>query len=671
MKFLADRKIFFKSSLKKPARMLIFAAVTGLFAVLSMIFIEAGYIYRRTEQTLGKERQIQSKQNVVSFSRVALTPRPNQNVQIIQSPKNARAVARFQNSVFAATDGGLLRMSETGEILRHFTVLDGLPESDLTTLAVFGSKLFIGTKSKGLINFDGERFESFRLENHETKSITALFAGVDRLLIGTFAGGLLEFDGVRITEIKAFDAELKHITFLHDDASGLFVGTFADGLWIRKNQIWKHFTTADGLLSNRVIGVEISGNNFFAATDLGVSQTFFDEILQENQTAFRQTFVMPALSSLISANDRFYLSKDDGEIFECRAERGSAALSPVKKIGWKAPENLQSAKFHRTGNDIWFLSSQGIQKSGNPAEGEFSLGDFAKFPDENLLTDNNVSALLVDRRKQLWVGTFRRGIDVFSAAGKRLRHLESEAVREINYLTFTAENGGILAATSAGAVRFDTQYNETSFIENTGLPSRSVTQIALFKDGKTEYSAVSTAKGLFVQDKNSRRLFSTVNGLPSASIFATLFARDSLFAATMSGLAQIENGRVVRVFKTSNSKLKNNWISALCAAGGRIFIGTYGGGVFELLPSGEIRGFESETGKFFVNPNALFSDGVRLYAGTLEGVWSLDLETQKWSRIKDVLPAETVLSIAGDGDNVYFGTTNGIARIGKNFWVEN
>lgn len=214
MKFLANRKNFIKSRLPKPARMLLFAMVLFLFCGFVLLVTEARFIYQRTEQSLEKERNKQSKQNAVAFKRVSLTPHFNQNVQIIQSPKNVREIANFQNSIFAATDGGLLQMTENGEILRRFSVLDGLPESDLTTLAVFGSKLFIGTKSKGLINFDGEKFEVFRLENHETKSITALFSDSNTLFFGTFAGGLLKFDGSKIVEIKAFDERIE-LSLIH------------------------------------------------------------------------------------------------------------------------------------------------------------------------------------------------------------------------------------------------------------------------------------------------------------------------------------------------------------------------------------------------------------------------------------------------------------------------
>jgi ligand-binding sensor domain-containing protein len=671
MKFLASRKTSVKARLPKPARVLIFAAVLSLFAVFTLLVTEAGLIYRRTEQTLENERLKQSTQTGVSFSRVPLAPHPSKNVQIIQNARSVRGVANYKNSLFAATGGGLLQLAESGEILRRFTVLEGLPESDLTALAVFADKLFIGTKSKGLISFDGERFEAFRLENHETKSITALFSDVNALLVGTLTGGLLEFDGGKITEIKMPDASIEHVTFLRRDPHGLIVGTFADGLWLCQNQIWKHFTTADGLFSNRIVGADIYEKNLFVAADLGVSEAALDELLQENQARFRQTFSLPTLSALTIENDKLYLTKDNGELFEFAAGRANQEAARLQKIDFRAPAKLQAAKIYKSNDALWLLSNQGVWKSKIAGKQEISLAEFTKFADENELSDNNISALAVDADERLWIGTFRSGIDVFNGSGKKLKHIESETVREINFLTRAAENNEILAATNGGAARFDADFRESPFAENAELPSRLVTQVSTFKDEKNPFTAVSTAKGLLLKEARTRRAFSSVNGLPANSVFSTLFARNALFVGTMSGLAQIEAGKIARVFKTSNSELKNNWISALCLAGERIFIGTYGGGIFELLPSGEIRSFESETGKFVVNPNALASDGERLFAGTLEGVRVLDLTTQTWSRLSDVVPSEMVLSITAARANVYFGTTNGIARINKNFWTEN
>jgi ligand-binding sensor domain-containing protein len=87
--------------------------------------------------------------------------------------------------------------------------------------------------------------------------------------------------------------------------------------------------------------------------------------------------------------------------------------------------------------------------------------------------------------------------------------------------------------------------------------------------------------------------------------------------------------------------------------------------VFELTAAGELVGFASEIGRPTVNPNAMASDGERLYVGALDGAWVLDLRSQEWTRLKDELPSSVVLSVAVAGQHVYFGATGGIARIEK------
>ncbi len=662
MNFLANRKFLVNFRPKNPARKLLFAAVIILICGFVLLLAEARIIYRQTEKTLEKERSEKLNQANIAFTRVNLPPHLDKNVQILQNTKNVRAVAHFQNSIFAATDGGLIQMSENGKFLRHWTVLDGLPESDLTSLALFQSKLFIGTKSKGLIDFDGENFELFCLQNHETKAVTMLFTDSRTLFIGTFSGGLLEFDGANLIETKAVESRIEHITFLKKNDSQLIAGTFDQGLWLRRGDVWKNFTTADGLLSNRVIGAEFVGDKLIVATDFGVSQAFSAELFQNNKKVFRQIAILPTLSSLMVVNRQIYLTKDDGEVITFPVVDKNSDAPKLQNLKWKKPENLQSSKFTKISNEVFLTSSQGIWKS-SPDSIDFS--NFGSFSDENFLTENTISAMTIDSEKNLWIGTFRSGIDVFAANGKKLKHLENEPIREINFLTQNADNKTISAATSNGIVNFNSAFN--SSLSKDEFPSRSIVQISSQTIDNKQISAVAASKGLAVKTDNIERIYSTLNGLPSNSIDTTLFARNALFVGTTGGLAQIENGKVVRVYKTSNSELKNNWITALILAANRIFIGTYGGGIYELLPSGEIYSFKSEIGDVFVNQNAMFADENHLFVGTLKGVWCLDLTNLKWTDITEILPSETVLSITGDGENIFVGTTGGVAQINKNY----
>jgi ligand-binding sensor domain-containing protein len=228
----------------------------------------------------------------------------------------------------------------------------------------------------------------------------------------------------------------------------------------------------------------------------------------------------------------------------------------------------------------------------------------------------------------------------------------------------------MLAASSAGLLSFDTNLRNTEHLSAAdGLLSNSIMQVTHVSDNRRldgSTLAFATSKGLSLGVQGKLRGVTTVQGLPSNSLYTVLSQSGKLYVGTLGGLAVLEDGRISRVFKDTNSKLSPNWVTALCAVGPRIFLGTYGGGVFELTASGELQPFLPETGRAVVNPNAMWSDGSRLYVGTLEGALVFDLNTQQWVRLSNEMPARTVLSITGDEKYVYFGTTAGIARIARN-----
>lgn len=603
---------------------------------LSFFVYQIFSIYNSARQTLADERARLIEQNKVAFEKRTLTPHLTNKIQIRQSANNVRDFVRFKDSFFAATDGGLLQFDETGKPEKHFSVLDALPESDLTALAVFQDKLFIGTQTKNLVAFDGEKFEQYVFSERKIQAVTAFLETDGKLLIGTFAGGLLEFDGAEFAEIKAADRKISAVNCLFKTGDRLYVGTFDNGLWVNENGVWTNFTRTEGLPSNRVVGIAAKDKNLYAATDLGLA------VLETNR--FRAVEILPAASSLLAFENRLFLTRAGGEIFTFD--------NSLKELS--ARQNLQNARLIAASEKLFLLADGGIFYIDGARIKPFRQAD-----DESL-TGNFVSALAADERENLWVGNFRRGIDVFDAEGRKIKHLETEAVREINFLRASGA-GSVSAATGAGLITFKTDFSGELLAEKDGLPSNSVTHFS------EDFTA--TAKGLAFRENGKIRALSALNGLPNNSVYAVLQAGKKLYAGTLGGLAEIENRRVARVWKASNSNLKTNWVTALARAGERIFIGTYGGGIFELQPSGEIRSFETEAGKFVVNPNALFADATRLYAGTLDGARVLNLQTQDWRRVKDVLPAETVMSVTGDERHIYFGTTNGIARIEKNYFT--
>ena len=360
------------------------------FAVFQILTVK-----HSVQKTLADERARLKENNRVEFEKKNLTPHISQTVKILQNTGDFKDFVKFENSYFAATGGGLVQFAEDGKLIRHFTVSDGLPESDLTCLTVFAGKLVIGSRTKNLLTFDGEKFVNYVWTDRQAQAVTAFSELNGKLLIGTQNGGLIDFDGANFTEIKAENKRISAVNCLFKKGAELFVGTFDNGLYVYKNDFWTHFTNASGLPSNRVVGIAWQNDKLFAATDFGLA--VFEE------KTFRAVAELPSLSSLISFHNQLFLTKDNGEIFTFD--------NSIKKFS--VIEKTRNARLVTTDDKFWLLSDQGAAEIRNAKIKVFSQSD-------NLtLTDNFVSAMALDERANLWLGTFRRGIDVFSADGKK------------------------------------------------------------------------------------------------------------------------------------------------------------------------------------------------------------------------------------------------------------
>ena len=636
-----------------------------LLVVLALIVTLAGawQVKRRADRELAEARARQEKQELIPFEQKLLKPISSKAIEIWQSHQAARAIVKFNDSYFVASDGGLIELDHNGKLVRHYTVLDGLPESDLLSLATFNSKLFIGTRTQGLIEFDGSQFRAYRWTDRTPQSIDALFADEGRLLVGTRAGGLIAFDGRRFKELTAGTEHqrLLEINFVSKNGTRMFVGTFADGLWIEEGGRWSHFTTVDGLLSNRVVGVAVANQNLFVATDFGLAVAPI-----VTPARFVAVATLPSLSSVALMTDSVVLSKDNGEIFSFPSDRQITASRQVSPHAWTRAGNSAGTRLISLDNYLWLLSEQGIYRAASNAFPEWGQPDRTR-----TLTTNLVSALTIDSQARVWAGSFRRGIDVLSPQGTQLAHLESETNREINSLTNDQDT--IMAASSAGLLRFDSSLRTTEqWSTKDGLLSNAVLQAARWdvdgENGRNSQFACATSKGLSLGARGKLHGLTTVQGLPSNSLYAVLVQGRKTYIGTLGGLAVIEDGRVSRVLKDTNSKLTANWVTALSALGSRIFVGTYGGGLYELDATGDLRSFATEVGRVVVNPNAIWSDGSRLFVGTLDGALVFEPSSQQWTQVKSELPSRNVLSITGNDKYVYFGTTGGIARIERSYW---
>jgi ligand-binding sensor domain-containing protein len=174
----------------------------------------------------------------------------------------------------------------------------------------------------------------------------------------------------------------------------------------------------------------------------------------------------------------------------------------------------------------------------------------------------------------------------------------------------------------------------------------------------------ATPAGVTFVDRAGMRSLYAFHGLVNNHVYALGVSDNRVLVGTLGGLSMLESGVVKANYNMANSGLRQNWITAIAAAGKDWFLGTYGGGVAQFTGTGAFIPFTAIPGQVEVNPNALLVTPTHVLAGTLtHGLLIYDRANQRWSSVTAGLPSRNVTALAVRGTSIYVGTDNGLLRI--------
>lgn len=169
------------------------------------------------------------------------------------------------------------------------------------------------------------------------------------------------------------------------------------------------------------------------------------------------------------------------------------------------------------------------------------------------------------------------------------------------------------------------------------------------------------------------RMLSAFHGLPGNQAQALAEGPEGsnlLFVGTPTGLGALAGGRVAWRTESGDGRLPHPWVTALAVRGEDLYVGTYGGGVARRPGRGagwrEPGAFAAfpETAGLKVNPGCLVEAGGRLYLGTDgRGLWRLSADGSRFVPLRLPLPSQHVTSIQPGPDGLYVGTLEGLARL--------
>jgi ligand-binding sensor domain-containing protein len=671
-------------------RRTIIIAVVGILLLGAAIFFSVRHLNNR----INSEREQQSATARAEVEESRLRAPSIDGLTAYLNTSEARAVVEFAGTRYLATSGGLIALDDGGSVKRRYTTLDGLTDNDLTALAVFRERLFIGTATAGLIGFDGNNFTSYAFVKPKAARVSVLLAAESELLIGTLDGGLFEYDGERFTNRfkSAPGADFSRITALLPFESRLYIGTQDRGLYIWREAHIEHLSTGEGLPSVHVTGLAALPSSFSGDGPIGVA-TDFGLVAINDANEIKPITARPNITSLAVSEGRLWAGLFSGGVIDIGADRKGQKPSSNESIARNESSSslAQTAGLPRSqpaivsagAGHLWALTAEGAFAREEGAAGPGFESVASSLVGERMLTTGQVTSLAFDSAGRLWVGYFDRGIDVIAPdTSERLSHIEDERVREVNFITFDSDGDQVLAATSRGLIVFDGRAKQTVLTrEKGGLINDSVAHVSLVNvasplsetsgampvsDSRSRALVLATAGGLTEVLGGRPRSITAFHGLASNHLYTSAAVGSRLFVGSLAGLVEMEGLRVVRTYKTSNSRLSHDWVTALQQADGTLYVGTNGGGVDALLPTGEWVSFADEKGRFEVNQNAMHFDGERLYVGTSDrGLLVYNTRARRWEQISAGLTSQSVTAITTDDQFIYAGTSNGLTRIEK------
>ena len=660
-------------------RVILASSAVAVAAVATIIII------MNLEGAISGERERAVAEVVVEESR--LRAPATDGLSLYLNAADVRAAVDFNGGTYLATSGGLVALDGDDTVKRRYTTFDGLPENDLTALAVFRDRLFIGTASSGLIAFDGSAFTGYGFKKPKATRVSVLRATGTELLIGTIDGGLFEYDGERFSRRlnSATGADFSRVTALLDLDSRLYIGTQDRGLYVWREAHIDHLDTNSGLPSPHVTALSALPSRLEDEGVIAVA-TDFGVVAMGEDNEVKPLSDRPNVSSLAVSGGRLWAGLFTGGVLDIATgvagDKPSTAVESASLAEVAGLPQSSPAVVTAYGGRLWALTREGAFARDESGDGPAFDRVAGSLVADGVISSGHITGLATDGLSRLWVGYFDRGIDTIApGTSERLSHIEDDRVREVNFISFDREGDRTFAATSRGLVSFDGRLNQTVFTrEKNGLINDSIAHIT-FADASPSYQAstnpvvnsaservlvLATAGGLTEVYGGRARSLTAFHGLASNHLYTSAAVGSRLFVGSLAGLVELEGLRVVRTYKTSNSRLSHDWVSAIAELNGTLYVGTNGGGVDALLPTGEWVNFADELGGFEVNQNAMHADGERVYVGTSDrGLLVYNTRDRRWTKVSAGLASQNVTAITSDDEFVYVGTLNGLVRIEK------
>ena len=540
-----------------------------------------------------------------------------------------------QGYLWAGTLGGLSRFN--GKDFQTFSTENGLLNNRITTIVFIRKKLWVGHEG-GVSCIEKSTIRKWKFPKaYKNILVSKIIEFNNRILIASNGAGLFEMKNGTLQKVNGLDGEDLRIRDLEVWKDRLFLGT---RVGLLSTTDLKSFNRVKSLENKSVSAMEEKNGVMYITT---FTNGLFTLQLAKNETKRSST-----LDSTLILHGCFFDSKENlwvntnSGLFRLKNQRITLKLDQSNGL---PIETIRSVTEDKEGN-IWL---------GSDGKG------LVRFPGEMFLYYNEATGLISDliisvnqdKNGSFWIGTYDKGLMKMDVDGTCYPiRLENNQTIWSSLLHF---QGYHWFATGFGLVRYKLGEKSKVYYAEDGLPSNKV--ISLYQQSPSVFYAGGNAGVSVYRNGTFTKL--APNGIGTVRDFCQVGR--VVYCASDKGLFQIVRDKLIKVAEFSTAlyslaKDKNN----------TLWIGTEEG-LYRLKDKKMQQvSFSKVASSNFINFLKYHKD--KLYVGTNNGLFVLSNLADKQPKAVNLGLAEGVVNLETNINSsfvdatgrIWFGTAAGL-----------
>ncbi len=565
--------------------------------------------------------------------------RNDATVRQIADVNHVTGIAADGNTVYCATQGGLVVWDLSS---RQYTILstaNGLPSNDLRDVVIDGGgALWVATKL-GVALREGSGWKVFdSSDGLPADEVTDLSVDIEGAAWASTTGGVVSLKGGKpgfLDDSSGPGSRAINVVYF-DSGKNMWVGTTENGIYVNLQGNWRNLTTRNGLLLNKANTVAQNwDNSIWVGSSVGVNRwdgAGFQTVgVKKHMGTFDVRKIIPTRERLwfFSATGVHVMK---GSTWDHYTEREGLVSDAVNTGLVISDERV----FAGTINGMSLIEN----------------GTVINYVVPNTPFGKDFITLAVDRNNRLYAGTRESGLNVLdSGYWALLPGQNANSLETVQSIVF-APDGATVFNTSSG-VAFLRGLDWKTATRSNGIAGDDVRCGVYDRQGRYW---VGTSTGVSCLTGSAWSRYRGVHGLPSEDIRAcALDSTGTVWFGTAAGIVSFADNRLNNW--SASAGAENTEILSVAVSGNRVYFGTGDGKLIEYDGSSWKSSGKAASGITAILPDS--SGG--LWLGTdNDGV--LRVGGAKYT-MADGLPSNRVRALAFHDGKLVAGCYGGIGII--------